>query len=290
MSMVAYKAPFLLQVMMDEEPLNPREDYDNFGKMVCWHKRYNLGDKHDYENTSELLGRLVLGSVNADTAINYVKSGKANSVRLEYDPSEKGWKIDTYDGYSKKWFNEKLYEGMLAERKQDIFDGLMEVLPDKNLHALASEKNIILPLNLHDHSGISMSVSSFLGRAQHAEWDSGQVGWIIATPEDIQKEYGDLSPESYQKAEALMRGEVETYDLYLLGKCYGFRLYENGEETDSCWGFLGSFSDVLKDIADHSGLPESHRDMIDHFHEVSDTVTRAKDYDDLMEDFEEMEA
>lgn len=290
MSMVAYKAPFLLQVMMDEEPLNPREDYDNFGKMVCWHKRYNLGDKHDYENTSELLGRLVLGSVNADTAINYVKSGKANSVRLEYDPSEKGWKIDIYDGYSKKWYNEKLYEGMLVERKQDIFDGLMEVLPDKNLHALASEKNIILPLNLYDHSGISMSVSSFLGRAQHAEWDSGQVGWIIATPEDIQKEYGDLSPESYQKAEALMRGEVETYDLYLRGECYGFRLYENGEETDSCWGFLGSFSDVLKDIADHSGLPESHRDMIDHFHELSDTVTRAKDYDDLMEDFEEMEA
>lgn len=47
---------------------------------------------------------------------------------------------------------------------------------------------------------------------------------------------------------------------------------------------------MLKDIADHSGLPETHRDMIDHIHEVSDTVTRYKDYDDLMEDLEEMEA
>lgn len=290
MSMAAYKAPFLLQVMMDDEPLNPRENYDNFGKMVCWHKRYNLGDRHDYENAGELLGRLVLDSVSADAAIDYVRSGKANSVRLEYNPSEKGWKIYTYDGYSKKWYNEKLYQGMLEERKQDIYDGLMEVLPDKNLHELASEKNIILPLNLYDHSGISMSVTSFLGRAQHAEWDSSQVGWIIATPEDIQKEYGDLSPESYQRAEALMRGEVEAYDLYLRGECYGFRLYENGEETDSCWGFLGSFSDMLKCIADHSGLPETHRDMIDNLHEVSDTVTRYKDYDDLMEDFEEMEA
>lgn len=94
------------------------------------------------------------------------------------------------------------------------------------------------PLYFYDHSGISMSVTSFLGRTQHAGWDSGRVGWIVATPEAIQKEYGDLSPESYQKAEALMRGEVETYDLYLRGECYGFRLYENGEETDSCWGFF----------------------------------------------------
>ena len=37
-------------------------------------------------------------------------------------------------------------------------------------------------------------------------------------------------------------------------------------------------------------LPESHRGMIDEFHEVSDTVIRNKEYDDLMEDLEEMEA
>ncbi|MEG0092201.1 MAG: hypothetical protein RSA20_10290, partial [Oscillospiraceae bacterium] len=73
MSMVAYKAPYLLQVMQDDEPLNPREDYDNFGKMVCWHSRYNLGDKHDYEDTNELFMRLVLDSISADTVIDYVK-------------------------------------------------------------------------------------------------------------------------------------------------------------------------------------------------------------------------
>ncbi|MEG0944721.1 MAG: hypothetical protein RSF86_13915, partial [Angelakisella sp.] len=139
-----------------------------------------------------------------------------------------------------------------------------------------------------DHSGISMSVSSFLGRAQHAEWDSGQVGWIYATPEDIQKEYGSLSPESYEKAKALLQGEVKTYNYYLTNQCYGFRLYENGEETDSCWGFLGELSDVEKEIA--SNLPESHRDIIDHMQEVTDTCTRSKDYEDYMEELEEMEA
>lgn len=46
MSLVAMKQPYLLQVMYDEKPLNPRTNYDNFGRMVCWHSRYNLGDKY----------------------------------------------------------------------------------------------------------------------------------------------------------------------------------------------------------------------------------------------------
>lgn len=37
MSLVAMKQPYLLQVMYDEKLLNPRTNYDNFGRMVCWH-------------------------------------------------------------------------------------------------------------------------------------------------------------------------------------------------------------------------------------------------------------
>ena len=289
MSYVAMKQPYLLQIAYDDDPMNPRKDYDNFGHMVCWHRRYNLGDEHNFEDTNELLKQLVMDSVDVDKLIDYVKSGKADGVKLEYDRSAGGWEITSYDSQFKKWFSEAFFEGGFAENKQDIFESLVDALPNSHLHTLAAEKNIILPLYLYDHSGISMSVGSFIGRAQHAEWDSGQVGWIYAAPEDIQKEFGNLSADSYQKAEALMKGEVNTYDLYLMGQCYGFRLFENGEETESCWGFLGWFSDVAKQIADEV-LPESHRDMLEHLHEVSDTVTRAKDYEDFMEDLEEMEA
>ena len=38
-----------IQVHYDEDSINPREDYDPLGKMVCFHGRYNLGDKHDYD-------------------------------------------------------------------------------------------------------------------------------------------------------------------------------------------------------------------------------------------------
>ena len=288
MSMAAYKAPYLLQIMVDDEPLNPRTDWDNFGHMVCWHRSYNLGDEHHFEDSNDLLKQLVRDTVSPDTVIELVKSGKADRVKLEYDRSAGSWEISSYDRHFQKWFSEATFDGKLDANKQDIFESLVDTLPNSDLYTLAAEKNIILPLNLYDHSMLRMSTGSFLGRAQHAEWDSGQVGWIYATPQDIEKEYGSLTPESYEKAETLLKSEVECYDYYLSGQCYGFRLYENGEETDSCWGFLGSFSDIKTEIAAGS-LPETHRDMVDHLHEVSDTVTRYKGYEDLMEDFEEME-
>lgn len=215
-----------------------------------------------------------------------MKSGKADKVKLEYDRSAGSWELRSFDPYFKKWYDEASFPGTLTANRQEIFESLVDTLPNADLYTLAAEKNIILPLNLYDHSILHMSTSSFLGRAQHAEWDSGQVGWIYATPEDIEKEHDSLTPESYERAESLLKSEVECYDCYLSGQCYGFRLYENGEETDSCWGFLGSFSDMAKEIASQS-LPETHRDMVDHLQEVSDTVTRYKSYEDLLEDSEE---
>lgn len=40
---------FTLKVISDDDPLNPRVDYDNAGHMVCFHRRYDLGDKVHYD-------------------------------------------------------------------------------------------------------------------------------------------------------------------------------------------------------------------------------------------------
>jgi|GEM_PF-5179386 len=40
---------FTLSIVQDEDPLNPRLDYDNLGKMICFHKRHNLGDEHNID-------------------------------------------------------------------------------------------------------------------------------------------------------------------------------------------------------------------------------------------------
>lgn len=39
----------------DTDASNPRKEYDNLGHMVCFHKRYDLGDEHNYENPQALI-------------------------------------------------------------------------------------------------------------------------------------------------------------------------------------------------------------------------------------------
>lgn len=43
---------YKLEVYRDEFAESPRA-WDNLGKMVCWHRRYMLGDKHGYGNPRE---------------------------------------------------------------------------------------------------------------------------------------------------------------------------------------------------------------------------------------------
>lgn len=48
-----------IRIERDQDPMNPRTDYDNLGRMVCFHRRYTLGDKHDY-NTDHYDGWVAL--------------------------------------------------------------------------------------------------------------------------------------------------------------------------------------------------------------------------------------
>ena len=42
---------YLIEIYPDQSPDSPRE-WDNLGTMVCFHKRYDLGDKHDYDENN----------------------------------------------------------------------------------------------------------------------------------------------------------------------------------------------------------------------------------------------
>ncbi len=293
MSLVAWKQPYLLQVMVDDEPENPRGEEDNIGHMVCWHRRYHLGDEHQYEKPNDFLKELVQRTVSGDVILDYVQSGKSDAVRLmegslkqtAEEPAKdhvvSGLRVEGYDRYAKEWYEEDFFSGGLREQRKEIVDCLVDLMADKDLLTLARKENILLPLYLYDHSGLSMSISDLVGHAVHAEWDSGQVGWIYATAGDIRAVYGNVSSENMERAEWCLESEVKRYDYYLSGQCYGVRLYENGEETESIWGFLGNLSDVLKEIVDYT-LPEDYQDMVGLFQEVPDIKTCGMGYEDIM--------
>ena len=99
-----------------------------------------------------------------------------------------------------------------------------------------------------------MSTSTF-----SCPWDSGQVGWIYAGADKIKEAYGEVTPETVEKAKSLLESEVKCYDYYLTGQCYGYQLFEGDTEIDSCWGFLGDMRDMQDDLKGY--LPEGYEDL-----------------------------
>ena len=37
-----------VEIIQDQDPINPRTEYGHIGEILCWHPRHSLGDKHDY--------------------------------------------------------------------------------------------------------------------------------------------------------------------------------------------------------------------------------------------------
>jgi len=163
---------------LDTDPTNPREEEENLGTMVCWHKRYNLGDPHE-------------------------------------------WTVEDFQNY--------------LEHGQD---------------------KVVFPLYLYDHSGLTISITPF-----QCPWDSGQVGWIYTTRHEIRRWFGveRVSTKLLLRAKMVLMHEVQTYDAYLRGEVYGYRLYRKsfcdscGQTTlsleDSCWGYY-DLNDLKSSLPD----------------------------------------
>jgi len=151
---IDYKG-YSIKIYYDDLVESPRE-WDNLGEMICFHKRYLLGDKHNFS---------------VEEAREY------------------------------------------------------------------AEENISYPLYLLDHSGLMMSINNF-----QDPWDSGQVGWIVASKEKIRNEFNvkRISKKLEEKVKEILRNEVEIYNDYLMGNVYCYNVInKDGEIIDSCGGFYG---------------------------------------------------
>lgn len=191
------------RIVHDEGVSNPRKDFDHAGTMVCWNGRYDLGDAHGFDGPDDLFRELA-----GPDAERIEAAWERAACRIEYDAPDYLRRCREVNAY----FQAKMMEA-------------------------ADKRAVILPLYLYDHSGITMRCSAFA-----CPWDSGQVGYIYMDRDDILREFGGkrVSKRKRERAEALLRSEVEEYDQYLTGDVYGVIVEdEDGEEVDSCWGFYG---------------------------------------------------
>lgn len=171
--LIKYKG-FVIKVSPEEYAESPRE-WDNLATMVCFHKRYELGDKHDY-------------------------------------------RFDDYNSWS--------------ELARDI---------------IRREKPVdIAPLYLYDHSGLRIKIGSFSGLLPqgHAEFDSGQVGFIFVPRAKAVKEFGKRVMKS--KVRKIMQGEVQNYDDYISGNVWRYNIMYGDDIVGGLGGIFGS-ENVMKE-------------------------------------------
>lgn len=222
------KGRYRLAIYTDDNPISPRQMDANIGRMICFHSRYRLGDRHDYANKDEFLKDLLTSHFN--------------------DEEEAQEFYDFLDGGG------EIVEVIHNEKERD--DCILGEL---------SEDYVFLPLYLLDHSGLSMSTTSF-----GDYWDSGQVGWIYASKATVIEEYGEWSEETIEKVKEFMKGEVSTYDDYLRGENYIYDIIDDstGEVIDGgVW--TGSLEDLKEDARDMIPEPLSDEKYNEYLNKLS---------------------
>jgi phage/plasmid-like protein (TIGR03299 family) len=98
----AYESPFkmkdkegveyTLEIINDNCPESPRS-WDNLCTMVCWHRRYDLGDKHDFDDVDEFLvfSNTHDGSGAVKVACTPVRVCCQNTLNLALSTAKRSW-------------------------------------------------------------------------------------------------------------------------------------------------------------------------------------------------------
>lgn len=127
--------------------------------------------------------------------------------------------------------------------KHDYVHGDYSSWDEMEQAILRNEKGgVIIPLFVLEHGGMTMSTSSF-----NDPWDSGQVGFIIATNPAIRENWGikNVTKKWREQAKKIILAEVEEYDQYLTGDVFGYKIFnlkkngKKGDEVDCVWNFFG---------------------------------------------------
>lgn len=148
------------------------------------------------------------------------------------------------------WLEEKLG----IPHKREYTNQRLKFLEDRFLN----RDYIGLPLYLYDHSGITISTTPF-----SCPFDSGQVGYIYTSKENIREIYGykQITQERRKHILRVFEQVIHEFDMYIRGEHYGFVVEdENGDEIESNWGYIGAdfeTNGLMDDIS-----PELHDQLL----------------------------
>ena len=70
---LAIQEPYMLTIQPDDFFISPRRLDENFGTMICFHRRYDLGDEHNYGDNEDFLKDLYLKTVGNDEKVQFTR-------------------------------------------------------------------------------------------------------------------------------------------------------------------------------------------------------------------------
>jgi hypothetical protein len=224
---------YTLEVINDDCPESPRR-WDNVCTMVCWHMHYDLGDKHNYDNSDEFFEEILhdICGIKYDdieklsTRAKYKLACESDKIYIKelnlYDHS--GITISTSNSYP---YNDRWDAGCV---------GWVYVSKETALQKLGG-------IPEKDENGEFIKIPH--------EHPNGMTTYSIKCIPITEENWKEV-------AEYNMDNEVEVYDQYLRGDVYGYKLtkkviekvtcphcgeiikeYETEEDVDGCWGFYG---------------------------------------------------
>ena len=152
--------------------------------------------------------------------------------------------------------------------------------PEDFLAFMKRDGGVFLPVYLYDHSIQRVSTESFMGRAQHAEWDSGQVGFIYATAEKIREcmQVKRISKKTREQVVKNLQSEVETYNMYISNEVYGYVVeLLDDDEVRACDGDEDEILELEGEhLLDRRKIPDDGADAARFLTTVKDRLETTK--------------
>lgn len=260
----------LVTIHHDYDCDSPRMDESNFGTFFTWQRRYDSPDRYegDFEHFRAYLDL----------------EDEFDELTAPYWDAYYDYQMETYRIADIRHRNElhaniikhlRYWRGALYNPSvtympvpkmptpptypiRNDFEWVLEKMNERGMYAL--------PVSAYEHGGIVYRTGGS-NQFVDGQWDAGCVGLIYTTDDRIQ-EFGN---KNYTREQVYkwLSDEVEYYSEWAEGHCYGFITYDrNGNEVDSCWGFIGD-DPVKSGLADScGGLHECEFDSLDEFLEA----------------------
>lgn len=215
---------YVIKVERDTDLRNPRDDWEQMGTMVTWHRRYTLGGKEDQNNVDKvedsrrwMFENIYLHQTNRleekfqgfgyfgyseDLKYYLTDAEMREYVRLQ-DLAEVGELSAEFE--ERLEFLDTLYT---SEEPTPEMVAEFEAAFDKWV-----EDNVcIKALFCYEHSGITLWTSPF-----SSGMDNSGIGFIYLTRQKCEEEQVD-----FDQADRILEGEVKTLDQYLTGDVWYF--------------------------------------------------------------------